>query len=134
MTRLMAGCVRQTESPAKRPESNPDVSATTTDRKHHQQKLKRPQEQRQDNKEPKAAPTAEPTIRTETVCLLTRYLGNKPENGQAIKADKRHPKLSLLPQKPNVTVRGAPPTKAKRSRRTLKKTKTSKPPTGGASL
>jgi len=46
MTRLMAGCLRQTASQAKRPEPNPDVSATTTDRKHRQQKLKRPQEQR----------------------------------------------------------------------------------------
>jgi len=34
----------------------------------------------------------------------------------------------------NVTVRGAPLTKAKRSRRTLIKNRTSKPPTGGASL
>jgi hypothetical protein len=34
----------------------------------------------------------------------------------------------------NVTVRGAPLTKAKRSHQTLIKTKTSKPPTGGASL
>jgi len=34
----------------------------------------------------------------------------------------------------NVTVRGAPLMKAKRSRRTLEKTKPSKPPPGGASL
>jgi len=34
----------------------------------------------------------------------------------------------------NVEVRGAPLTKAKRSRRTLKKNRTPKPPTGGASL
>jgi len=35
---------------------------------------------------------------------------------------------------PNVTVRGAPLTKAKRSCQTLIKNKTSKPPPGGASL
>jgi hypothetical protein len=35
---------------------------------------------------------------------------------------------------PNVTVRGVPLTKRKRSRRTWIKTKLSKPPTGGASL
>ena len=35
---------------------------------------------------------------------------------------------------PNVTVRGVPPTKAKRSRRTLIKNQTSKPPAGGTSL
>ena len=73
MKQLMAGCLLPTECQTKRPEPNPDVSATTTDRKHHQKKRKRPQAEWQDNNEPKATQTAEPNIRTKNANLLTRY-------------------------------------------------------------
>jgi len=91
MTRLMAGCVRQTEYPAKRPESNPDVTATTTDRKHYQQKLKRPQEQRQDNNAPKATQTAETyhQNRNRTTNKTTRRQQKTETNQETAKPLKR---------------------------------------------
>jgi len=60
MKQLMAGCLFPTECLAKRPEPKPDVSATTTDRKHRRKKRKRAQEHWQDKNEPKATETAEP--------------------------------------------------------------------------
>jgi len=50
-------------------------------------------------------------------------------------ADEGKPKPeTYTKEQPNVTVRGAPLTKAKRNHRTLIKNQTPKPPTGGASL
>jgi len=77
MTRLMAGCVRQTESQAKRPESNHDVTVTTTDRKHHQQKLKRLQEQGKTTTSLRSRKQPKPAIRTETAQPTKQHAGNK---------------------------------------------------------
>jgi len=69
------------------------------------------------------------TINTKGSSKQTKKLSATTE------ADEGKPKPETFTKEPpNVTVRGAPLTKAKRSRRTLIKNKTSKPPTGGASL
>jgi len=69
--------LRQTKYPAKRPESNPDVTVTTTDCKHHQQKLKRPQGQGKTTTRLKPRKQPKPTIRTETAQPTKQHASNK---------------------------------------------------------